>query len=69
MTNETLSDKINLQIDENGQTLIVLYVKDVKEFIKRLKEVQCLENSGEHSMFCNCLCCREINQIFGDKLT
>ena len=70
MTNETLSDKIYCSIcgDKGGRKRCSedILSKDVKEFIKRLKGWVISKTGKKISLYeIN----REINQIFGDKLT
>lgn len=65
-----LSDKIwNKEI---SAPIDYIEVNDIKEFIRKLKIKQCLNGSdytdGE-KQYCNqCLCCKEINELAGDKL-
>ena len=70
MTNETLSDKIYCSIcgDKGGRKRCSedILSKDVKEFIKRLKGWVISKTGKKISLYeIN----REINQIFGDKVT
>ena len=81
MTEETLSDKIVPQrcCKCGLLDLQILYVKDVKKFIKQLKEEypcvmkkrKCIEKY-KHGSWINCTNCQfkfKIDKIFGDKLT
>jgi hypothetical protein len=75
MKEETLSDKISCNWCSHGcdephdcnNHMNVLYVEDVKEFIKKLKEEVnefCPEGHGHYSNFIEI-----INKLAGDKLT
>jgi len=78
MKEETLSDKISCNWCSHGcdephdcnNHMNVLYVEDVKEFIKKLKEDLCfcseIETDDEIS---ECAICYSIRKLAGDKLT
>jgi len=62
-----LSDKINEGFDGDN----CINTKDVKEFIKKLKDELkfCCPFAKSHHMDCNCKeVCKRINLIAGDKL-
>lgn len=63
MTEESLSDTIDM-FDKAKHIIKAIPIKDIKEFIQKLKDGICLRTGNEP-----CFNCKEIDKTFGEKLT